>query len=130
MINIKQSLFLNYCDVNNLYGWTIPLKLYVFLSRLKIHLNLVNLDFVENYNKDSDEGYFLEVDVQYSEKKYINFHNNLPFLLEWMKIETVQKISSNLHDKKEYVIHITKLKEALNHKLKLHRVIKFNKKLY
>ena len=101
----------------------------MFLSRLKIHLNLVNLDFVENYNKDSDEGYFLEVDVQYSEKKYINFHNNLPFLLEWMKIETVQKISSNLHDKKEYVIHITKLKEALNHKLKLHRVIKFNKKL-
>ena len=101
----------------------------MFLSRLKIHLNLVNLDFVENYNKDSDEGYFLEVDVQYSEKKYINLHNNLPFLLEWMKIETVQKISSNLNDKKEYVIHITKLKEALNHKLKLYGVIKFNKKL-
>ena len=46
-----------------------------------------------------------------------------------MKIETVQKISSNLNDKKEYVIHITKLKEALNHKLKLYGVIKFNKKL-
>ena len=27
-----------------------------------------NEDFIKNYNQDSDEGYFLEVDVQYTEK--------------------------------------------------------------
>ena len=26
-----------------------------------------NEDFIKNYNGESDEGYFLEVDVQYSE---------------------------------------------------------------
>ena len=29
-----------------------------------------NEDFVKNYNEESDEGYFLEVDVQYPEKLY------------------------------------------------------------
>ena len=46
-----------------------------------------------------------------------------------MKIEIVEKLVSNLHDKTEYVIHIRNLKQALNHGLvlnKIHRVIKFN----
>ena len=43
-------------------------------------------DFIENYNEDSDEGYFPEVDVQYPEKLY-DLRNYLPFLLEGMKIE-------------------------------------------
>ena len=29
-----------------------------------------NEDFIKNYNKESDEGYCLEVDVQYLEKLY------------------------------------------------------------
>ena len=46
-----------------------------------------------------------------------------------MKIEIVEKLVFNLHDKTEYVIHIRNLKQALNHGLvlnKIHRVIKFN----
>ena len=46
-----------------------------------------------------------------------------------MKIEKVEKLFTNLHDKTEYVIHIRNLKQALNHGLilkKFHRVIKFN----
>ena len=42
-----------------------------------------------------------------------------------MKIETVKMLVANLHDKTEYVIHITHLKQALNHGLfsrKVHRV--------
>ena len=35
---------------------------------------------------------------------------------------------ADLHDKTEYVIHINNLKQALNHGLKVHRMIKFNKK--
>ena len=43
-------------------------------------------DFIKNYNEESDEGYFLEVDVQYPEKLR-ELHNDLPFLPERMKIE-------------------------------------------
>ena len=39
-----------------------------------------------------------------------------------MKIEKVKKLLANLNDKTEYVIHVTNLKQALNHGL----VIKFN----
>ena len=41
---------------------------------------------MKNYNKESDEGYFLKVDVQYLEK-FHERHNDLPFLPERMKIE-------------------------------------------
>ena len=46
-----------------------------------------------------------------------------------MEIEKVQNLVSSLHDKKEYVLHIRNLKQALNHGLvlkKVHRVILFN----
>ena len=38
-------------------------------------------NFIENYNEDKDEGYFLEVDVQYPRKLH-ELHNNLPFFLK------------------------------------------------
>ena len=32
-----------------------------------------NEDFIKNYNEENDEGYFLQVDVQYPQKNYMNF---------------------------------------------------------
>ena len=46
-----------------------------------------------------------------------------------MKIAKVENLAANVHDKSEYVIHITILKQALNHGLvlkKVYEVIKFN----
>ena len=43
-----------------------------------------------------------------------------------MKLEKVEKLVANLHEKTEYVIHIRNLKQALNRGLilkKVHRVI-------
>ena len=77
-----------------------------------------NKDVIENYNEDSDEGYFLEVNVQYPENLH-NLHNDLPFLPERMKIEKMEKLLANLNNKKEYVIHIKNLKQTLNHGLVL-----------
>ena len=45
-----------------------------------------------------------------------------------MKIKEIEKFVAKLHDKKEYIIHIKNLQQALNHGLvlkKVHRVIKF-----
>ena len=57
-----------------------------------------NEGFIESYNEESDEEYFLEVDVQYTETFHY-LHNHLPFLPERMKIEQVEKFVANLHDK-------------------------------
>ena len=87
---------------------------------------------IKNYNEESDEGYFLQVDFQYPEKLH-ELHNELPFLPERIKLEEVEKLITNLHDKSEYAIHIRNLKQALNHGLmlkKVHRVIKFNEKAW
>ena len=50
---------------------------YIILSRSKIFQ--FNEDFIKSYNQEGQEGYFLEVDVQYPEKLH-DLHNDLPFL--------------------------------------------------
>ena len=42
--------------------------------------------FIKNYNEESDNGFFLKVDVQYIAKLH-ELHNDLPYLTEIMKIE-------------------------------------------
>ena len=49
-------------------------------------------------------------------------------MCEKLKINGVEKLVSNLYDKKKYVIHIKALKQALDHGLvleKIHRTIQF-----
>ena len=50
--------------------------------------------FISSYNEESDEGYFLEVDVQYPEK-FHEHQNDVQFLAEGMKIEKVEKFVVN-----------------------------------
>ena len=111
--------------VNNFYGWAISQK---FIVNDFEWITKVNEDLIKNYNEGSDERYFFEADVEYIEKLH-GFHNDLPFLPERMKIEKVEKILANLHDKTNYVIQIRNLKQSLNHGLlftKVQRVIKLN----
>ena len=111
--------------VNNFYGWAISQK---FIVNDFEWITKVNEDLIKNYNEGSDERYFFEADVEYIEKLH-GFHNDLPFLPERMKIEKVEKILANLHDKTKYVIQIRNLKQSLNHGLvftKVQRVIKLN----
>ena len=80
-----------------------------------------NEDFIKSYNEETDKEYFLEVDFQHPEKLH-ELHNDLPFLPERMKTEKVEKLLANLHDEREYVIHIRKLKQTLNYGLVLKKV--------
>ena len=69
--------------------------------------------FIKNYDENSDEGYILEVDVQYP-KKLFNFHKDLPFLPKREKINKCKKLICSIEDKEKYVVHIRALKQALN----------------
>ena len=125
----KESSYFQCWDVNNLYGWATSQKLPVYNFEWIKETSQFNEDFIKTYNEESDEEYFLEVDVQYLENIH-ELHNDLPFLSERMKIENVEKLAANLHDKTEYVIHIRNSKQELNNGLvlkKVHRVIKFNR---
>ena len=68
--------------------------------------------------KKNNEGYFLEVDIQYPGESH-KFHNDLSFLPERMKIEKVEVLVANLHEKKMNKIHRRNLKQALNYRLVL-----------
>ena len=83
----KDSSYLQYWDVNNLYGWAMSQKLPVNIFEW-IKDTQFNEDFIKNYSEESGEGYFFEVDIQYP-KKLHELHNDLPFSPEMMKIEKV-----------------------------------------
>ena len=80
----------------------------------------------------TDKGYVLEVDVSYPRELH-NSHNDLPFMFERMEINGVEKLVPNLRDKKNYIIHIQALNQALQHGLRLdriHRAIEFDQSLW
>ena len=144
----KPSSFISYFDANNLYGLAMTKKLpydnfkwdYSFLTDKKIL----------NYDEDSDDGYILEVDLQYPEQLH-DLHKDYPLAPEIMSVsedmlskhqkelhykyygkeakdEDTKKLILSLMDKKKYVLHISALKFYLQHGLKLkkiHRIISF-----
>ena len=71
---------------------------------------------MKDYNEESNEGFFLEVDIQYPEKLH-ELCNDLLFLPERTKTGKIENFVTNFHDKTEYFIHIRNLKQALNHGL-------------
>ena len=74
----KESSSLQYCNVNNLYGCAMLQKLSVNTFKWIKDTSQFNENFMKDYNEESNEGYFLEVDVQYVEKLY-GLHNDLAF---------------------------------------------------
>ena len=77
----KELSYLQYCYVNNRYGWAMSQKLPVNNFEWIKDVSQFNEDFINNYNEEGDEGYFIEVDVQYPEI-LCKLHNGLPFLPE------------------------------------------------
>ena len=120
----SESSYLQYLDANNLYGWTmsqpLPTGGFKWVD--------VNPNEISELATQTDKGYILEVDVSYP-KDLHNSHNDLPFMCERMEINGVEKLAPNPRDKKNYVIHIQALNQALQHGLRLdriHREIEFD----
>ena len=119
----KPTRYLQYLDANNLYGWAmsqpLPTRGFKWVS--------IKPSKISQLAKYKSKGYLLEVDFKYP-KELHNFHNDLPFMCERMKINGVEKLTPNLYDKKRYVIHIRALDQALKHGLvleRIHRAVEF-----
>ena len=115
--NNQESSYIQYLDANNLYGWAMSKKLPVNGFQWADY-DKINEEFIKNYNEKDKKGYIFEVDVKYP-KKLHELHSDLLFLPEKMEINKCKKLVCNLYNKKEYVVHINSLKQALNHGLKL-----------
>ena len=74
-------------------------------------------EITDELAKKDKRGYILEVDVKYPKDLHEN-HNELPFLVEKMKIGREDKLVPNLKRKKEYEVYIKALDQALKHGLK------------
>ena len=85
----KRSPYLQYWNEDNLYGWKMLQKISVINFEWIEDTSPFNEDLTKNYNEESDKEYFLKVDFPYPEKLH-DFHNDLPFLPERMKIEKVE----------------------------------------
>ena len=81
---------------------------------------------IDELDKKGKRGYLLEVNVECPKVLHEN-HNELPFLVERMKIGREEKLVPILKDKNGYKVQIKTLNQALKHglKKKVHRVIEF-----
>ena len=64
--NIESS-YIEYLNANSLYGWAMSQKLPAngFKWIKQKTLSKFNEDFIKNYDKNSNKGYFFEVDIDY-----------------------------------------------------------------
>ena len=95
----KESSYIQFLDANNLYGAAMSEKLPMNGFKWVNDIFEINEKFVKSYNKNSDEGYILEVGVDYPSKLH-KLHSDMPFLPERMIIDKTKKLVCNLHDKK------------------------------
>ena len=108
----EEESFLENLDSNNLYGWAMsepsPVDGFGWIK----DLSKIDEDFIKSYDKDSDKGYILEVDVKYLINLH-DLHSDLPFLPERMKIDKCNKLACNLYDKKKLCCSYKILKTSI-----------------
>ena len=125
------STFLQYLVANNLYGWAMCKKLPI--GRFKwIDPKEYTEEKIKSYDDNSNTGAILKVDIEYP-KELHNLHKDLPFLCERRRLDKTSKLITILDDKNEYVVHISALKQALNHGLilkKLHKIVEFKQRAW
>ena len=141
----KPKVYINYHDMNNLYG--DAMSQYLPYGGFKwVEVNNETVNRILNKSDNSLHGYFLEVDLDYPEELH-DIHNNYPMAPEKIKIEDdmlspycseikrkydiksggINKLVPNLIPKNNYVVHYRNLKyllQGLKFK-KVHKILEF-----
>ena len=140
----KQSTFISYLDMNNLYGWAM--SEYPPYNRFEWLKNVDEFD-VMSINEKNLTGYFLVVDLEYPDELH-KLHNGYPLAPEKLavssdilskycekiadkyeiKVGDVKKLIPNLGKKTNYVVNYRNLQLYLSLGMKLtkiHRVLEF-----
>ena len=123
----KESVYIQYLDANNLYGWAMsqPLPTHGF----KWMKNLTKEKVLKILSEEDDQnGFIFEVDLNYP--KYLwDEHNDYPLAPEKKKRANVEKLFCDFYNKKNYVLHYKNLQQYLKMGLELtavHRGISFH----
>ena len=95
----KESSFLIYSDVNNLYGWAMSQKLPLRSFMWVKDVSKIDEKFIKNYENDSNVGFIVEVDIEYP-KTLHSLQSDLPILPEKKKINKHKKLVCTLYDQK------------------------------
>jgi len=123
----EKSKFIQYLDVNNLYGWAMSLPVPV-----RGFKSITDLKHWREFSDQEGRGCILEVDLEYP-KKLHDLHNKYPLAPERIEINKVEKRIPNLDEKKKFVLHHKNFKQYLDLGLKLtkiHRGISFDEKAW
>ena len=121
----KPKSYITYLDANNLYGYAM--QQYLPTGKFKWLKNIAEFD-VGYISDTSKKGYILEVDMEYPTDLHDD-HNDYPLAAENVEINKVSKLTPNLNDKSNYIIHYRNLKQCLELGLKLkkiHRILEFD----
>jgi hypothetical protein len=122
----KESVYLEYLDANNLYGWAmsqyLPRGGFKWLNS-SIITDILNLDV------NSPKGYIFEVDLTYPEELH-DKHSDFPLAPEnQFDGVTLPKLTLNLYDKKKYVVHYITLQKYIRNGSrveKIHKILEFD----
>jgi hypothetical protein len=105
----KESIFIEYLDANNLYGWDMS----KFLPYAGFKWGNTNIDIL-NISGASPKGYILEDDLSYPEELY-DLNSDLPLAPE---NQNLPNLPATLYDMEKYVVHYVTLYLKMGLKLK------------
>ena len=115
----KEPSYINYCDVNNLYGFPMMQKLQ-FNFKWVEDTSPFNEVFIKNYDEKTDVAYILAVDVKHPEE-ICEYHRDLPFLPKREKIKKIEKLVTSLCDKTEHVFTNKKFNISIKTRITLEK---------
>ncbi|XP_077983947.1 uncharacterized protein LOC144438679 [Glandiceps talaboti] len=125
----QESKYIMYLDANNLYGWAMVQSLPTDGFKW-VDVDSLDCDFLSKYTNESDHGLILEVDLEYPSELH-DLHNDYPLAPERLcvtedmlsphnkkirdlfniKCGNIEKLTTTLKPKRNYVLHFQNLKQ-------------------
>ena len=114
----KASVYIQYLDANNLYGWAMsqPLPTHGFewmenLTKEKV-ISILEEQGGFGVTRPPHQGFLFEVDLLYPRDLW-KLHDDYPLAPEKKKVKNVEKLFCDFIPKKNYVVHYQNLKQYI-----------------